>query len=210
MGRFSSRIGSLLSRWSLAKRDRRGTTALEFGILAIPFFLLVLGTCEVSFDLFMQEATDLALQSGARQMEVGEATNTTGETDFVTNFICNTTAGRMLVCNNLHIKVQVLTSGEDFSSPSVSNGVLPMNGRNLDLSTYDGTKGVSVFCTAPPGSLIMISAVYVGPTFLFGLLPGFFNEYYNGKPVHAVLSQIGVASEQFPGGSSKNAAPQCG
>jgi Flp pilus assembly protein TadG len=209
MSRFLSHATGYLSRTVAAARDRRGATALEFAILAIPFFLLVLGTCEVSFDLFMQEATDLALQAGARQMEVGEASNATGESDFVSNYICNTTAGRMLVCNNMHIKVQVLTAGEDFSSPTVSTGKLPMNGQNLDLSTYDGTKGNSVFCTAPPGSLIMISAVYIGPTFLSGLMPGYFNELYNGRPVHAVLSQLGVASEQFPGTYSKVAAPQC-
>jgi len=186
---------------------RRGATALEFAILAIPFFLLVLGICEVSFDLFLQEATDMALQVGARQMQIGSAAGATSETNFIKTYICNTTAGRMLVCNNFHIKVILLTAGQDYTSPAVSTGTLPMSGNNLDLSSYDGT---NAFCTAPPGSLMMISAVYVGPTFLSGLLPMKFNEYYNGVPVHAVLSQVGVASEQFPTSTPvAGAAPQC-
>jgi Flp pilus assembly protein TadG len=189
--------------------DRRGVAVLEFAMLSIPFFMLVLGLCEVSFDLFLQEATDLALQAGARQMEIGAGTASTSESNFVQNYVCNTTAGRLLICSNFHLKVQLLTSAQDFSSPSVSNGTLPLTGNNLDLSAYDGSAGAGVFCTAPPGTLILISAVYVGPTFLSGLLPGNFNEYYKGKPVHAVLSQVGVASEQFPASSTTGAAPQC-
>ncbi len=189
------------------RRDRRGAVALEFAILAIPFFTMVLGVCEISFDLFTQEAMDLALQSGARQMEVGAAVNVSSagnaEQNFVSGYICNTTAGRMLICGNIHVKVEILTidGATDFETCSYCSGSLPLDGQNLDLSTYDGTNGNSVFCTAPPGSLILISAIYVGPTFLSGLLPGYFNEYYNGNPVHAVLSQVGVASEQFPAGT---------
>jgi Flp pilus assembly protein TadG len=194
----------------LPVKDRRGVAILEFAMLSIPFFLLILGLCEVSFDLFLQEATDLALQAGAREMEIGAGTASTSESNFVQNYVCNTTAGRLLVCSNFHLKVQLLTGTQDFSSPTVSNGTLPLNGKNLDLSSYDGgSTGASVFCTAPPGTLIMISAIYVGPTFMSGLLPGLFNEYYNGKPVHAVLSQIGLASEQFPASTQAGAAPQC-
>jgi Flp pilus assembly protein TadG len=192
-----------------SSRHRRGTAALEFAILSVPFFLLILGVCELSFDLFLQEATDLALQEGARQMEIGAGTGATGESNFVKNYVCNTPPGKMLVCSNFHIKVQDLTSTQDYSSPSVSTGTLPMTGNTLNLASYEGTNGVSVFCTAPPGTLIMISAIYIGPSFLSGLLPGMFSEVYNGKNVHAVLSQVGVASEEFPVSTNAGAAPQC-
>jgi len=190
--------------------DRRAIVALEFAILSIPFFLLVLGVCEIAFDMFLQEATDLALQAGARQMEIGASKGSSSENSFINNYVCNTTAGRMLVCKNFHIKVLLLQSGQDFSTPAVSNGTLPLSGHKLDLSAYDGNAGQSVFCNAPPGTLLLISAIYVGPTFLSGLLPFYFNQTYNGYPVHAVLSQVGVASEQFPNpGSGAGAAPQC-
>jgi Flp pilus assembly protein TadG len=184
---------------------------LEFAILSAAYFLLVLGACEIGYDLFMQEATDLALQAGARNMETGAALTSTGETNFIQTYICNTTAGRLLECGNLHVKVELVPAGDDFSSTAVSTGTLPVSGNVLNLSTYDGTNNNSVFCTAPPGTLIMISAIYVGPTFLSGLLPFYFNEIYNGTPVHAVLSQVGIASEQFsvPNTLPKGTAPQC-
>jgi len=190
-----------------AAHDRKGVAALEFAILAIPYFLLVLGVCEVSFDMFLQEATDLALQAGARQMETGSGLNSTSEASFVKTYVCNSTAGKMLICNNFHIKVQILSPTDDYSSADVSTGTLPMNGNNLDLSSYDGTTS---FCTAPPRSFLLISAVYVGPTFLSAMLPFAFNEFYNGTNVHAVLSQVGVASEQFSTASTlPGSAPQC-
>ncbi len=203
----SRRLGALLS-------SRTGATALEFAILAIPYFLLVLGVCEVAFDLFMQEATDMALQEATRSIEVGLSQGAATESSFVQSYVCNTTAGRLLICSNFHIKVQTiaLTGGPngvsptDFSERAVSTaGSLPMSGHNLDLSSYDGATS---FCNAPAGSLIKISAIYVGPTFLSGLMPYLFNENYNGKPVHAVLSQVGIASENFTSTNTAGAS-QC-
>ncbi len=191
------------------QKDRRGAVALEFAILSIPYFMMVLGVCEVGYDLFLQEATDLALQEGARQMEVGAAQASSSESNFVQNYVCNTTAGRMLICNNFHVKVYVLSSTETFDSATVSTGALPMSGHSLDLSSYDGANGKTAFCNAPGGSLIMVSAIYVGPTFLSGLLPYYFNELYNGAPVHAVLSQVGIASESFSASTSSGSAPTC-
>jgi Flp pilus assembly protein TadG len=183
-------------------RDRSGVVALEFAVLAICFFILVLGACEIAFDLFLQEATDLAVQEAARSIETGVSQTATSESSFVQNYVCTSTAGRLLVCNNFHIRTQTfqLTSssgaatGTDFSSSSLSTGSLPMNGHVLDLSAYDGSAS---YCNAAPGSLTLISAIYVGPTFLAGLMPFLFSETYNGQPVHAVLSQVGVASENF-------------
>jgi hypothetical protein len=180
----------------------QGATALEFAILAIPYFLLVLGVCEVSFDLFLQEATDLALQEATRSIEVGLSQGSATEASFVQNYVCKSTAGSLLICGNFHIKVQTIAvsngpngvSSTDFSNASSNNGSLPMSGHTLDLSSYDGATS---FCNAPAGSLILVSAIYVGPSFLSGLLPFVYNETYNGKPVHAVLSQVGIASENF-------------
>ncbi len=188
-----------------------GATALEFAILAIPYFLLVLGVCEVSFDLFLQEATDLALQEATRSIEVGLSQGSATEAGFVQNYVCKSTAGRLLICGNFHVKVQTIAvtngpngvSGTDFSNAPSANGSLPMSGHSLDLSSYDGATS---FCNAPAGSLILVSAIYVGPSFLSGLLPFIFNETYNGKPVHAVLSQVGIASENFTASGTGGAA----
>jgi Flp pilus assembly protein TadG len=192
-------------------RGRRGTTALEFAILAIPYFLLVLGVCEVGFDMFLQEATDLALEEATRSIEIGISQGTATESSFVQSYVCNTTAGSLLICKNFHIKVQTIAltngpngvSATDFSNAPSANGSLPMSGHNLDLSGYDGATS---FCNAPAGSLILVSAVYVGPTFLSGLMPYVFNETYNGNPVHAVLSQVGIASENFTSTKSGGAS----
>jgi Flp pilus assembly protein TadG len=187
-------------RGSLA--DRKGAVALEFAILATCFFILVLGVCEVAFDLFLQEVNDLALQEAARSIETGNSQSSTSEASFIQNYVCNSTAGHLLVCGNFHIRTQTFqmtnssgaATGTDFSSASLSTGTLPMSGHVLNLSSYDGTGS---FCNAAPGSLTLISAIYVGPTFLAALLPWVFSETYNGAPVHAVLSQVGVASENF-------------
>ncbi len=189
----------------------QGATALEFAILSIPYFMLVLGVCEVSFDLFLQEATDLALQEATRSIEVGLSQGSANEAGFVKTYVCNSTAGSLLICTNFHIKVQTIAvtngpngiSSTDFSNAPNANGSVPMSGHTLDLSSYDGATS---FCNAPAGSLILVSAIYVGPSFLSGLMPFVFNQTYNGKPVHAVLSQVGIASESFTSTTSSGAS----
>jgi Flp pilus assembly protein TadG len=189
-------------RSRVAAGDRRGAVAMEFAILAVCFFVLFLGVSEVAFDLFLQEATDLALQEAARSIETGASQAASSESNFVLNYVCNSTAGRLLECSNFHIRTQTFqltntngtATGTDFSSASLSTGTLPMTGHTLNLSSYDGTTS---YCNATPGSVTLISAIYVGPTFLAGLMPWIFSETYNGGPVHAVLSQVGVASENF-------------
>ena len=53
--------------------DRRGSAAVEFGILAIPFFLLVFAIIEVALQFFVAEILDTATSQAARLIRTGEA-----------------------------------------------------------------------------------------------------------------------------------------
>lgn len=48
-------------------RDRRGATAVEFGFLAVPFLLLVLGIFELALIFFVSGSLDSATAAAARQ-----------------------------------------------------------------------------------------------------------------------------------------------
>ena len=55
--------------WILLKslrRDRRGTTAVEFAIIAPVLFLLLIGTIAVCFALFLVGSLHFAVEDGAR------------------------------------------------------------------------------------------------------------------------------------------------
>lgn len=63
-------IGRALRRFSAA---RRGMAAVEFALVALPFFMLTLGLAEVSMMGFAQTSLDFAMSETARRIRTGEA-----------------------------------------------------------------------------------------------------------------------------------------
>jgi Flp pilus assembly protein TadG len=55
------------------RRAREGIAALEFAIVAMPFFLLTIGLAEIAMIGFAQTSLDFAVSETARQIRTGEA-----------------------------------------------------------------------------------------------------------------------------------------
>jgi Flp pilus assembly protein TadG len=65
-----------LRKWRLLKRfgkARSGTAAVEFALVAIPFFLLTVGLAEISMIGFAQTSLDMGVSEAARQIRTGQA-----------------------------------------------------------------------------------------------------------------------------------------
>jgi Flp pilus assembly protein TadG len=61
-------------------RARRGSAAVEFALVLMPFFLLTFGLAEVSMIGFAQTSLDFAVSETARQIRTGQA-QTNGVTE---------------------------------------------------------------------------------------------------------------------------------
>ena len=92
-------ISRVLRATRLLRSDKRSVTAVEFALVVPTFLVLLFVVFEVSYDLFMQEVLDNALQSAARQVQIGN-TQTASNSTFVNNFFCPYGDG-LLNCNNL-------------------------------------------------------------------------------------------------------------
>jgi hypothetical protein len=192
---------SCLSGWA----DQRGVVAIEFALLAIPFFLVLFFIFEVSLDLFEQEALDSGLHLAARQIQTGNAQNVTNGAAFVAGYLCPD-LGELLNCNNLYVNVDHIdpTTGQDYYN--FTTGTLPGGGGALDLSSY----GSANFCNAGPSEFLLISAIYVSNSAIGGLLPNVLSVKYNGATVHATLSQVAGFSEGYPqSAKTATAAKSC-
>jgi len=106
---------SLLRRFA---RDQRGITAVEFGLLAIPFFALIAAILETAVVFLASQVLDGAVQDSARLIRTGQAQSNLPlpytANDFRTA-ICGRLFG-MFNCNNLQISVSVVTN---FASATV-------------------------------------------------------------------------------------------
>jgi Flp pilus assembly protein TadG len=172
------------------QRRRRGTVSLELAILAVPFFIMLLGILEISYDFFVQAALDSAVETVARTVQVGGFQGTgTSNSQSIVNAVCGELSA-MLACKQMTVSVTPVASGHDYYSASVHACV---------SSSNPGAAGVN---TGTGGQLMVLGAWYNGPTFLGALVPGFATSNGSGGLGHRSFASAGFVNEYFGAGES--------
>ena len=90
------------------RRDNKGTTAIEFAILGIPFVALLFGIVELAVLFFVQSTTQHAMETVAREVRTGEFQSTGGDANDFKDKVCAAMTG-VGNCDNL--RVDVASSG---------------------------------------------------------------------------------------------------
>lgn len=111
-------ISAFARRHRAFKSDEGGVTAVEFGLLAPPFFLLLGALMQTSVIFLSSEVLESAVQDAARAVRTNQV-NTTGNSiaDFRAR-ICGRLYGLFGDCSGLHIRVNpVADFGATTSSP---------------------------------------------------------------------------------------------
>jgi Flp pilus assembly protein TadG len=99
-------------------RDERGTTAIEFAILGVPFFALLGAILETAYVFLAGQILDTAVQDAGRYIRTGQAQAVSGFN--ISNFrtaICDELYG-LFDCSKLRINIQPVTN---FSSATVTS-----------------------------------------------------------------------------------------
>lgn len=90
-------------------RDERGVTAIEFGILAMPFFAIIFAIMETTLIFFAGQILDSAVADASRLIRTGRAQAASfTETEFRAA-VCDHLYG-IFDCDELKIKVSVLNN----------------------------------------------------------------------------------------------------
>ncbi len=66
-------IAPAVSRGRSFARDERGVTAIEFGILALPFFTIIFAIIETTMVFFAGQVLDSAVEDASRMIKTGRA-----------------------------------------------------------------------------------------------------------------------------------------
>jgi len=153
------------------RRDERGVTIIEFGILALPFFTIIAAILETSLVFFASQILDSAVQDAGRlirtgQMQTGSASDNTLE-GFRTK-ICDGLYN-MMPCASIKVKVSVVA---DFGSATVTYPIQTGNA----CTTSNGVKTcnwtiVEGYTPGSGGDVVLVQAYYKWPTLV--RLPGF-------------------------------------
>ncbi|MGE0740566.1 MAG: TadE/TadG family type IV pilus assembly protein [Hyphomonadaceae bacterium] len=130
-------------------RARRGSTAIEFAIVVIPFFLLTFGLAEVSMIGFVQTSLDFSVSEAGREIRTGEAQmNGVGQHE-IEELLCEElTKFVILTCSgNLFLDVDRFDSFVDVD-----------NGNPIQNSQF--TTGGFGYSPGAPSDIVVVRAYY--------------------------------------------------
>jgi len=143
-----TRVANFVKRW---RRDHRGTTAVEFGMVGLPFFMFVFGVIGVGSHFFTVNTIEHAVEAAARKIRTGQAqTDGTTVGDFKQS-VCDE-ATSFIECNDkLQIHIQHAPDWDGIVPVSCKDGagLTAAAGAATDLlSDYSGEDSEAVLVTA--------------------------------------------------------------
>lgn len=140
----------MLRRWS---RDARGTTAIEFAIVALPFFMFVFGIIGVGLHFFTVSALEHAVASAARKIRTGQA-QTTGVTVGEFKEMVVDQGGGFIKAKKLNVHVQNASSWAKLTPVKCLKG-----GGKMRPPAGDGGDGVGQYAGGA-GEVVLVTACY--------------------------------------------------
>lgn len=133
------------------RRDERGVTAIEFGIVALPFFMFAFGIMGTGLHFFTQNALEHSVETAARQIRTGQA-QTGGATMGDFKALVAQEAGPMIDPSKLNILMQAAddwTQITPMDCTTGAGGAAPSTGSSGDgIGDHGGGAGQVVLVTA--------------------------------------------------------------
>lgn len=164
-------------------RDRRGTTSIEFAMLALPFFALLIVIIETGYVFLLSFLIEGATADGARQIRTGAVQQSAAPLDQFRTLVCDGVLG-LIACDQLQYEVRTFTQFTDVA-PGVNNDPLnptfvPGNSGDIVLVRVSYSWN---FLT-PGLNLILGNTSQAPQTVLLAASATFRNEPYDGPPAN--------------------------
>lgn len=134
--------------------DQRGALAIEFAILALPFFALVGAILETAEVFLASQLLDSAVQDASRSIRTGEDQNNDFDLGKFRTQVCDGLFG-LFNCDNLQIKVNTVT---DFASATAAYPLDPAHPETWTL--------VQQFVPGTGSDVVMVQVYYKWPVLL--------------------------------------------
>ena len=149
--KFADSMLRLLPHHAIGRfiRQRDGATAVEFGLVALPFLALLFAILQTALVFFAGQTLQTAVTNASRLIMTGQAQTGGYTATSFQNAVCGQIVA-MINCSGIYINVQIYSSFASVSTtPPVTNGQL--NTSNL------------VFQAGGPGDVVVVQAYYQWP-----------------------------------------------
>jgi Flp pilus assembly protein TadG len=128
---------------------RKGATAVEFGLIAVPFFALLMAILQTGLVFLAQEQLQTATSQAARLIMTGQAQKQGLSASQFQQDVCGNTVA-MLSCSGIYVNVQKFST---FSGMTMLN---PVSGGNFNNAAMN-------FNAGGPGDIILVQTFYQWP-----------------------------------------------
>jgi Flp pilus assembly protein TadG len=167
-------LGNIISLFKRWKKHDDGTTAIEFGFIAMPFILMTLGIFEVSIMFAGGNLFEGAVADAARLIKTGQIQQNGGDESTFRQALCDSMPV-LINCNDIVFEVVPVGSGSFFDATALgaqynSDGVF--QSRGFDAGTVNDvmlvravyeypmiTPLIGQLITGGEGSLLMMSTI---------------------------------------------------
>ncbi len=179
--------------------DRRGAAAVEFALVCLPLFFVILGIIEIGWGNFTQSLMDAAVQSTARLIMTGVVQNTqvNGQPltaqQFRDQILCPKLPSTMN-CNDVFVNVSVFSEPTSLTAPSPYTQFINASGTGLVTPALDNAN--NSYCIGANASYVVIDVVYPLPVLTTGYLAAAASSY-KGYPVRMLQSTATFKNEPF-------------
>lgn len=144
------RTARALSRLVRFAKDDKGSAAIEFAFVALPFFVLMFAAIDFGLMRFATSTLENAVAESARQIRTGQvAANGTTAAQFRT-LVCNNISMVMACDQRLGIDVRVFNNFSNVNFPAAVDG-------NGNLT------GAFQFQTGGPSDIVLVRVFYAWP-----------------------------------------------
>jgi Flp pilus assembly protein TadG len=106
-------------------KNSKGSTAIEFAILALPFMVIIFAILEIAVMFFVDSGLDSAVHKAVRQVRVGTAKSGSWDLAKFKAYVCSELSYSFSCSSSLLVRVSVVTDMSSVSHVGAStNGVL--------------------------------------------------------------------------------------
>jgi Flp pilus assembly protein TadG len=137
------------------RRNRRGSAAVEFALVAPLFFALLFAIIETALVFFAGQVLETITQNSARQILTGQAQSASFDQTAFKNYVCGQIP-TLFTCANVFVDVQ--------SYPAFTNVVI-----NSQIDNNNNFINNMKYCPGNGGDIVVVRLFYQWPLFVTGL-----------------------------------------
>ena len=146
------RVRRTTAAYRRLRRDDSGATAVEFAMVAMPFFMLCFGVLGVGLHYFATNSLEHAVEAAGRKIRTGQAQNSGMTSGEFKSLVCSEASGA-IDCSKLRVHVQ---SGDDWS-------IMPKDclGSDNKLAETSGSTSDKISdSSGEAGKVVLVTACY--------------------------------------------------